>query len=77
VKGFEQNKVGRCLAMCHNTQCEECGWVLLPPFLLQGSVNRGGQISKIMYEEANGSGEAVAKIIIIKASRVHNHNHNS
>ena len=31
---FEQNKVGRCLEVYHNMQCEECGWALLPPFFL-------------------------------------------
>ena len=41
VEKFEQNKVGRCLCleMHHDMQFEECGWALLPPFLLQGSVN--------------------------------------
>jgi hypothetical protein len=33
-EGFEQNKVGRCLEVYHNMKCEECGWALLPHFLL-------------------------------------------
>jgi hypothetical protein len=39
VKGFEQNKVGGCLEVHHNMQCEEWGWALLPLFLLSGSIN--------------------------------------
>ena len=52
MKGFEQNKVGRRLKAYHDMKCEERGRALLPPFLLQGSVN--GVRSQQRKDEGEG-----------------------
>ena len=43
VDGFEQNKVGKCLGVCHKMQCAEW-WGTWPSPMAREQEGRGGEV---------------------------------